>query len=622
MCGICGIAGVEDRSQIQKMLSVLKHRGPDSSGIYLNKDISLGHARLSIIDLSEKGNQPMSNENGDVWLAVNGEIYNYRELKAELEGLGHSFRSNSDSEVIVHLYEQYDLDFIARLRGMFAFALYDQQKNLLILARDPIGKKPLYYHCRDNELIFASEIKAILECNESRPISESALWTYLAYGYTIGQNTLFAGIKKLLPGHILLYSNGKLLSRKYWDIHGVESYPANEDRVIESLKAQLEDATAIRMNADVPIGAFLSGGLDSSAVVALARPYVDNTFHTFSVGFEERSELEYAKIVSEHVGTEHHEIIIDDKMVADHIKSIAWYNDEPLGDAATINNYFLSKEAKKYVTVVLAGEGGDEIFAGYSHHIRNCKLYEILRKHPSLQTVARSILRSFPEKITPSMFSPINQGLRYIKSFDEDSIEKITQNSTKVLSDHEIEDLTSLKRIEANAYAIYPEFGFRNTLSKILIMDCKNLLPEKFLMKADKGTMANSIEERLPLLDKNIIQFAFSSIPPYLKYKENCEKYVFRMAVKDQLPLSIVHRKKEGFGTPLNAWMRGELNELVIQAISEGALLTQILRKNRQKELVNFWQGKRKTNTTLLWELFALELWHDVYFQDYPVIFE
>jgi len=622
MCGICGIAGVEDRSQMQKMLSVLKHRGPDSSGIYLNKNISLGHARLSIIDLSAKGNQPMSNENGDVWLVVNGEIYNYPVLKKELEDKGHIFRSNSDSEVIVHLYEQYGLDFVNYLRGMFAFALYDQQDNVLILARDPIGKKPLYYHWRDKELVFASEIKAILECDESRQIHEPALWAYLAYGYTIGQNTLFAGIKKLLPGHILVYSNGILSFQKYWDISETEKFCADENYTIRSLRAQLEEATAIRMNADVPIGAFLSGGVDSSAVVALARPYVDSAFHTFSVGFKEHSELEYAKIVSDHVGTEHHEIIIDDKMVAENIKSITWYNDEPLGDAATINNYFLSKEAKKYVTVALAGEGGDEIFAGYSHHARNYKIYEILRKSSSLQMISRSLLHAIPEKITPNTLSPFNQGLKYIKYLDEDSIEKITQNTTKVLSDCEIEDLTNLKKIKANACAIYPEFQYQNALSKILIMDCKNLLPEKFLMKADKGTMANSIEERLPLLDKDLIQFSFSSIPPGLKIKDNNEKYIFRMAIKDLLPRSIINRKKKGFGTPLNAWMKGELNEVVTQAISEGDLLTHVLKKRRREKLANILKGNQRTNPTLLWILFALEVWHDVYFRDYATIFE
>jgi asparagine synthase (glutamine-hydrolysing) len=612
MCGVCGIFGIEDKSLIEKMVLVLKHRGPDDQGIYTDTNFSMGHARLSIIDLSERGRQPMSNENGDIWLSVNGEIYNFQELRASLEKNGHIFHSNSDSEVIIHSFEQYGLDFVKKLRGMFALGLYDKKNHRLILARDPIGKKPLYYFFDGKILVFASEIKAILAAGIKPKINMQSLSAYLAYQYSLGEHTLFDGIKKVLAGNILILQDNNLIVQKYWDIQET-IIQADEEFFRTKLRSLLEESTKLRMVADVPIGAFLSGGLDSSAVVALARPHVETKFHTFSVGFETFSELEYAKIVSEHLDTTHHEQIITDKMVMSELGRIAWIFDEPLGDAAIINNYFLSKVAKKYVTVVLAGEGGDEIFAGYPNYFYNTTAKKILRYN---------MLTLFYDKILTciSNITVINDHyrmktiLKYAHYFSDENVENFHQNTTRTMSDHELHESFTLPEFNINSLAIYPK-NIKTLLNRMLAMDCKNLLPEKYLMKSDKGTMANSIEQRLPLLDKYVIEFAFS-IPPSLKLKNNSEKYIFKKSVQDLLPKRIIKRKKQGFGTTVGHWMENELGDIVTQKLDHGELLSRIFKQNEKNKLLSDVKKSMREQPSKTWTLFALELWYETFFKN------
>jgi asparagine synthase (glutamine-hydrolysing) len=610
MCGICGIYGIEDKALIERMLSVLKHRGPDDRGIYRDSNISMGHARLSIIDLTEKGRQPMPNEDGDIWLSVNGEIYNFMKLRAELEKKGHRFYSNSDSEAIVHTYEEYGLDFVNKLRGMFALALYDKTKRRLVLARDPIGKKPLYYYFDGQKLIFASEIKAILEAGIKREIDQNALCSYLAYQYTLGERTLFKDIKKVLPGNMLILEQGKLNIQRYWDINENPIH-ASENYFINKLRALLEESTRLRMVADVPVGAFLSGGIDSSAIVALARPHVESEFHTFSVGFETFSEQEYAKIVSQHLDTVHHELIITADMVVKNLPKIAWHYDEPLGDAAIINNYYLSREARRYVKVVLAGEGGDELFAGYPNYRRNLKIYYIL-KIPLLKFIAKTLMNVLPDGSTINSSNKLKQIKRYAKFFMDSSLESVHLNTTRTMSDDEIIEISNLTPFNINSFAVYPQ-NLQSALGKMQAVDCKNLLPEKFLMKADKGTMANSIEERLPLLDKEIIEFAFS-IPPRFKIKKGLEKYILRRAVEDLLPKEIINRPKKGFGTTVGHWMENELGELVSQKLSQGELLKEILKPEQRQALLKGLDKGFERYPFKIWTIFALELWYETYF--------
>ena len=611
MCGICGIYGQDNKIAVQKMLDVLKHRGPDGEGVFSDKNITLGHSRLSIIDLSENGKQPMSNEEGDIWLSVNGEIYNYKELRNQLENLGHHFHSNSDSETIIHAYEEFDLEFITKLRGMFALALYDQKKNLLILARDPIGKKPLYYANHQGCLIFASEIKALLESGFPRDIDKTSVWSYLAYQYPLGERTLFLGVLKVLPGHMLLVDTKKVTVRKYWDI-SEKILPATEDYFADKLLQILQTATKLRMNSDVPVGAFLSGGIDSSAVTALARPYYgDNNFHTFSVGFETFSELRHAKKVSEFLDTDHHEVHITSNMVLKDLKKIAWIYDEPLGDAAIINNYFLSKEAKKFVTVVLTGDGGDELFAGYLNYSYNPRIYSLLR-NPVIKKMAGAVTNQFYKRFYPYPSQFVNSKMRYLSFFLDSSFYRIHLNTQRNMGDKEIEKISSLPHVDINTYANFPETQ-QTLLGKMLAVDCKNLLPEKFLMKVDKGTMANSVEARIPLLDVELIQFAFT-IPPHLKIQNRQEKYILRKAVQGLLPREILHRPKQGFGTTVGQWMQDDLHELVLQKISEGQLLNEILKNDFRIQLLNKHKKTTRDSSSEIWTLFALELWYDTFF--------
>lgn len=612
MCGICGIYGIEDKSVIEKMLVVLHHRGPDDRSIVTDTDISLGHARLSIIDLSVRGRQPMSNEDGNIWLSANGEIYNFTELKMSLEKEGHIFFSQSDNEVIIHAYEQYGLEFVKKLRGMFAFALYDKVQHKIILGRDPIGKKPLYYYYDGKILIFASEIKAILAAGIKPHVNMQALSAYLAYQYSLGEQTLFSGIKKVLAGHIKILQNTQLCDQKYWDIseHLIQS---DEFFYQSKLRALLEESTKLRMVADVPIGAFLSGGIDSSAVVALARPHVTSDFHTFSVGFETYSEIEYANIVSDFLDTVHHNQIVTDTMVAKELRKIAWLFDEPLGDAAIINNYFLSKDAKKYVTVVLAGEGGDELFAGYNNYYYNLYAKRFL-KNKLISLVCKKMLNRVSNIEFLMNNVEIKKTTHYAGYLFDDNIENLHQNTTRLMdtNDKELHTIFNLPKMNVNSLAIFPN-NVNTELGKMLAMDCKNLLPEKFLMKSDKGTMANSIEERLPLLDKNVIEFAFST-PSQYKIRNHVGKYIFRKSISDLLPEKIVKRPKQGFKTTIGDWMENGLHDIVIQTIDGGILLSNIMNSRQKSMLVQNLNNEMKKYPTKIWNIFALELWYTVFF--------
>jgi len=623
MCGICGIYGKKDEISIKKMIATLKHRGPDSDGFYLDENISFGHARLSIIDLSERGRQPMANEDKTVWLSINGEIYNFQELREELLKKGHLFYSQSDSEIVIHSYEEYGLDFIEKLRGMFALALYDSRKNRLILARDPIGEKPLYYYYDGKLLIFASEIKVILATGVKKTVDESTLYGYLAYQYSFGENTFFKDIKKLLAGNIIILEKGNLTIKKYWDINPVRNFQflngvkeniiqADEEYFIKKLRELLEESVELRMVADVPIGYFLSGGIDSSAIVALARKYSNDEFHTFSVGFETFSELKYAKIVSQHLKTTHHELMVTADMVAKDLSEIARYYDEPLGDAAIINNYYLAKEARKYVKVLLAGEGGDELFAGYSNYKTNLRFLNFFKIPVLLKNLSRFVLNFIPRK--GDFYSKGNEIYRLLDFFLQPTLEKAHLFTTRDMTDAEIQNYTHLRHLNMENLAIsYPKI--KDPLNQMLAIDCKNLLPEKFLMKADKATMANSLEERLPILDKKIIEFAFS-IPLNLKIKNGQEKYILRKAVADLLPQEIVNRPKQGFGTPVDQWLKSEsIKKMVLQKLSEGKLIKEIFKKEKVKEIIDNLEKDNINRARTIWIIFALQLWHEIYFE-------
>jgi asparagine synthase (glutamine-hydrolysing) len=610
MCGICGFYGFTDKNVLKRMVNILSHRGPDDNGFYTDENISLGHTRLSIIDLSERGKQPMSNEDGTIWITYNGETYNFMDLRNDLEKK-HDFYSNTDTEVLIHAYEEYGIDFIKKLRGMFAFALYDLENKKLILVRDPIGKKPLYYYWDGNDFIFASEIKAILETGIKKEINLDGLCAYLAYQYTIGRNTMFKGIKKVLGGELLIFDIKKkeMEIKRYWDI---KEYIINrsEDYFVKMLKSLLEESAKLRMIADVPVGAFLSGGLDSSSAVALARPLVAYDFHTFSMGFETFSELNYAKIVAEGLDTVHHEIVLDAEDVMKEIEKIAWHYDEPLGDSAIIANYFLAKEARKYVKVVIAGEAGDEIFGGYSGYNVNLKLYNFYKLPAFIRTILKKTI-----SLSPLKGDPFKNKIEFYLNYAAQKNFNIAHVYTgRVMSDDEITWYTSQNLSYTKNLVVFPNSRIKEPLNRMLALDCKNLLPERFLMKADKATMANSVEERLPLMDKNIVEFAFQ-IPPKFKIKAGKGKYILKKAVEDLVPRAIFERKKTGFGVPDIYWIKNELREVVEQKLSEGELIREMFDSRKiEKLMTNYGTSRFGHPSILVWNLFALELWYEQFF--------
>ena len=615
MCGICGI-NWEEKDIIRKMTDVIKHRGPDDSGYYTDSNVSLGHRRLSIIDLSKKGRQPMSNEDGTIWITYNGEIYNYKELRPELEKRGHRFKSDTDTEVIIHAYEEYGIGCLDKFRGMFAFCIYDSEKRKMFLARDNVGKKPLYYHFDGDNLIFSSEIKAMLKCGIKKSVNRNALLSYLAFQYTIGTQTIFDGVKKLPGGHYLVFdlkSKGMSI-HQYWDIsEGILN--KNDNYFISRLKELLDESAELRLRSDVPVGAFLSGGIDSSIITAFARDKVDYDFHTFSVGFENFSEFEYAKRVAEYLDTRHHEILINENDVIKHFPKIAWHFDEPVGDAATIANYFLSMEAKKHVKVVLAGEAGDELFAGYNNYKDSMK-YHVNSVIPRFgKRLLGSSAGAFPLSIKGNPWT--NRNLRRMGYLGFKDLMRAHLYTTRGISDHEIPWIMKDKRApDIYENAIVPG-NKMNPLNYMLAVDLKNILPEKFLMKADKGTMANSVEERLVIMDKDVVEFSYK-VPPGLKIRDNRGKWLLRKAGEDKLSgiKDILWRRKQGFGVPIDHWIKNELRDCVIQSL-EGEFVKENFDDNAIKQIRNkLVKGNIKNyhQALVAWTLFALGVWYEQFF--------
>lgn len=599
MCGICGIYGEGTaRLHITSMMWEIKHRGLDGESHKEDQYCALGHDRLAILDLSENGKQPMTNEDGTIWLVVNGEIYNYKTLRSVLKAKGHTFHSESDSEVILHLYEDQGLEFVKGLRGMFALALYDQKEKRLILARDPIGKKPLYYAWQAGTLYFASEIKALFAVGVEKKVNYARIPDYLMYQYIPGEETLFEGVKKLLAGHMLTVDeDGQKLDR-YWTFSGHSSFEGPDWEAVDILRSNLEDSVSLRLQSDVPVGAFLSGGIDSSAVVALWRKQSNADIHTFTASFPTHSEANYAKAVADHLSTTYHEVSITPEMVASDLERITWHHDEPLGDAATINTYYLAQEAKKYVKVVLAGEGGDELFGGYPWY-QHAQKISILSAIPFPLKLPVLGVASFMGDVT---------GRNYVRGRMLDFVAEVTQEEMMLNTELTMSMLNATWLLDDNKNWSLPRGyispnGIRGTYNRMLAMDCLNLLPEKFLMKADKGTMAWGIEERLPLLDKHIIEYAFS-----LPESQKQDKKILREAVAGLLPNEIVRRPKQGFGTPQKEWLESDaLRPMVEERIQDGKLLNEICKPESLKKIL-------KAPANILWTVFALSVWDEVWF--------
>jgi asparagine synthase (glutamine-hydrolysing) len=578
MCGICGIAAPKrlprgiDEARLIRMRDALTHRGPDEAGIFMNGSVGLGHRRLSIVDLSG-GKQPMTNEDGTIQIIFNGEIYNHGDLRPGLEARGHRYASASDTETIIHLYEERGARAVEELRGMFAFAIWDQNQHRLLLARDRLGVKPLYYHLTDEGVIyFASEIKALLEAGGVRPeLNYNVLADYAANRYTSGEETMFCGVKRLMPGHTLVWSEGQVKIERYWDLSFAKSEEQlSEAQYTEQFSELFNESVRLRLMADVPLGMFLSGGIDSSAIVAAMSRMVQEPIKTFSVAFAEReaNELGYARKVAEAFGTDHHEIVVSPEQFFDALPALVYQEDEPIAHPSSLPLYFVSKLASRHVKVVLTGEGSDELLAGYGKYRTTMFNLGLGRAYhqfapQSLRLAVKQTIARMPDG------SALKRKLARSFLSLAPSIEEIYFDNFSVFSSRQQPSLFSgqtLERMqERHPYKHSLEHlngsDAEALLDKLLATDLKTYLHE-LLMKQDQMSMAASIESRVPFLDHKLVEFA-ARLPVSMKIKGLTTKYILRQAMRNHLPKEILTRRKMGFPVPVGAWLRGAFRHIV-----------------------------------------------------------
>ena len=619
MCGICGIyngkSGEPVSGQLlERMTGSISHRGPDDSGAYLDGPLGLGFARLSIIDLSG-GHQPMTNETGDIWLVFNGEIWNYKELRKELIEKGHQFRTNSDTETIVHAYEEYGVDCVARLHGMFGFAIWDASRRRLLLARDRAGKKPLYYTRANGSFIFGSEIKALLHHPDvKRQADPQALADFLSVRYVPGPATLFANIYKVLPGHWLLYENDNIREECYWDYSFGQTERRPIEEYIQDIRQHVRRAIEERMIADVPVGAFLSGGVDSSIVTGTMSQLTNHPVQTFAVGFdvEGYSELPYARLVADHFRTEHHELVVKCSDLSEYWPLLTWHRDEPVSEPSDLGVYLVSKLARNYVKVVLSGEGGDELFAGYPKYVVDwmARYYHMLPT-PVRDNVVMPLLDQLPYSMRKlktaarNLSQPVPQRwMSWFGIFNGQLKENILSENIKANID------IDSSRVFRRWLAKNPQ---RDNLSSMLYLDTKIWLPDNLLMKGDKMTMAASLEARMPLLDYQLTEYA-ASIPSKDKIRPFKAKYLFKRAYADFLPETILTRKKMGFNVPTGTWFReGQRNLITQLLLSERARDRGYLNDAFVASLLRDHLEGKTNYQSQLFILASLELWFRVF---------
>lgn len=623
MCGIFGIweyggRQAVDPALISRATDTIAHRGPDDSGSYINArgQVGLGFRRLAIIDLSPAGHQPMSNEDGSVWLVFNGEIYNYADLRPALLAKGHRFASHSDSETIIHHYEERGVDFVPDLNGMFALAIWDERAQRLVLARDRVGKKPLYYYDDGQRLIFASELKEILaDPTVPRQIDDAALNAYLRLGYVPPPQTILRNLRKLPPGHRLIFANGKACVEPYWD--WLPAFQPNHQRSEaewgELLRAQLTIAVRDRLMSDVPLGAFLSGGVDSSAVVAAMARSSDKPVKTFSIGFqnEKYNELPYARQVAQQYATDHHEFLVEPENLRDILPLLVWQLDEPFADSSAVPTYYVSKLARSQVTVVLSGDGGDEAFAGYDRYVRAMqeqwmdRLPLPLRR--SLGRVAGTLLRSGQKGANLVQRLLLSPDERYRAAMQRLSPAQMTTLLQPAAQQRITGDgLTYLaEQMQRASHLDY--------LSRMQFLDGVSYLPEDILVKVDRMSMLNSLETRAPLLDYRLLELA-ATIPPHLRLHKGEGKYIFKQALRDWLPPAILTRAKMGFGIPLREWFSDDLFGFAGELLLEPRTIQRgYLERAAVQQLLKRHQAGAYTLEVAIWALLVFELWCRAY---------
>jgi len=605
MCGICGF-NYEDKTLLKNMCNLLEHRGPDDFGSYTDSKISIGMRRLSIIDL-KTGKQPQHNENEDIWLIHNGEIYNFPELRKILEASGHQFYTNSDTEVIVHSYEEWREDCLKKLRGAFAFCIYDSRSQKVILARDPIGLKPLYYYFDGKKFIFSSEIKSILLHNIIKKINKRAFNLYLSLNYIPSNLTLFKNIFKVPPASYLIFNleNKTLNIKNYWKLKFRINKTKTKDVLARELRNLLEESIKIRLISEVPLGVFLSGGIDSSSLIAIMSKLIEHPIKTFSIGFEEGApvnETKYAKFVSNYFNTDHTELTVKSTCY-DILPKLIWYFDDLIADPAIIPVYFMAKLAKEKITVALTGDGADEILAGYA---KNYWLYK------------KNYYRFIPKKL-------INIPLKFYNYLPSHKLQLALAalNSSILEEDRFFKPLLIVKDIEKSTIVPFKAENIQNLLNKTLIKDLDIInqyinydlryqLPNQYNMKTDKMSMAASLEPRVPYLDQRIINWS-TTIPTELKLKNSTEKYILRLAMKDLLPPQILKRKKLGFGTPVNLWLKTGMKEISAEILDR-------LKKRKHLLKTTYIEKVKKNRFSVLhqyriWNLLMFELWYETFIE-------
>lgn len=627
MCGICGkiyhaADKKVDEALVKKMSSVLNHRGPDDEGVYVKRNVGLGHKRLSILDLTSAGHQPMSNEDGSIWIVFNGEIYNYLQLRDTLQAKGHTFSSHTDTETIIHLYEDKGVECVHDLRGMFAFAIWDENKQRLFLARDRAGKKPLVYTHTNEGLLFASEIKSLLiDPSVKNDIDYSSLHHYLTYQYVPGPLTIFKGINKLPPAHILVYQRGNITIKRYWKLsyQNKLQLPSVKDYGARFLEV-FQEAVRIRLRSDVPLGAFLSGGIDSSLVVAMMSKLMDYPVKTFSIGFEEEdyNELKYARIIANKYETDHHEFIVKPDAI-EILPKLIWHYNEPFADSSAIPTYYVSKVTREYVKVALNGDGGDESFAGYERYLAD-KLADYYRFIPKFfreqiikkalnyipySTNRRNFFRRLKRFIKGISEVPERRYVRWICFFDNEMKDDLyTPSFKEEVNDIDSVDLTVewYKKTDAKAF-----------IDKTLFVDVMSYLPEDLLVKVDIASMANSLEARSPFLDHKVMEFA-ASLPSDLKLRGIETKYLLKHTLSDILSKEILGRRKMGFGVPLDVWFRKELKEMAYDVLLDKRCTERgYFEREAIQRMLDEHVSEKYDHSYRIWALLFLELWHKMF---------
>jgi asparagine synthase (glutamine-hydrolysing) len=627
VCGIVGYLNLNgkpldpDEKLLVPMLHSIAHRGPDDEGSMIMGPAAIGMTRLSIIDV-KSGHQPIGNEDGSVWIVFNGEIYNFHELQDQLIARGHNLKTRSDTETIVHLYEEYGVDCLRFLEGMFAFAIWDHERQRLFVARDRMGEKPLHWGIFDGQLVFGSELKGILEHPRvTRELDPTALQKYLALEYVPAPHSIFKGIHKLPPAHYMLVEQGQVKTRLYWEAPNC-SQKLSEGEAREKLVELMDRSTRLRLISDVPLGVFLSGGVDSSSIAALAARAKTEKLKTFSIGFHDRSfdETEYAQAVANHVGSEHHVAHFDPATALQTMEELWEVLDEPIADASIIPTYFLSKMTREHVTVALAGEGGDELFGGYPTYQAH-RLADVwgLLPAPLRRSILEPAIRSLPVSMNNLSFD--YKAKRFISAVEEPPVRRhlrwmgsipITEHTALIAP-----DMLALSGDEQ----LYPGLGAgsgngsgHDVVSTIMRLDMATYLPDDLLVKSDRASMAASLEVRLPFLAYPLVEFAVS-LPSSLKLRGMTTKYLLKKAMEPYLPDRTLHRPKKGFGIPVAKWIRNEFKPVVDELLSERFIKNQgIFLWPYVKQLLDQHNRGNKDRRKELWTLLMFQWWWRKFF--------